>query len=246
MRVIPVMDLKDGTAVHAVRGERARYRPVTGALVSDGDPLALARAFREQLGLQEFYVADLDAIQGRDAQRAILADLARLPGQRMMLDAGAADAAQARQILALGAHKVIIGSETLASLDELAAIFASLPPDRLVFSLDLRSSQVLASDARLAALSPLDLLQQACDLGCREAILLDLARVGAAAGADRALIAAAHARFPRLHLLAGGGIRHVADLQDLQAAGAAGALVATALHNGTIGPAELAALNSGS
>lgn len=245
MRVIPVMDLRDGTAVHAVRGERARYRPVTGLLVSGGDPLTLARAFREQLGLQELYVADLDAIQGRGAQRAILADLARLPGQRMMLDAGAADAAQARQVAALGAHKVIIGSETLASLDELAAIFASLPPDRLVFSLDLRGGQVLASDIRLAALGPLDLLRQACDLGCKEAILLDLARVGAAAGTDLTLIADAHARFPRLHLLAGGGVRHIADLRDLQEAGAAGALVATALHNGTIGPAELATLNIG-
>ena len=244
MRVIPVMDLKDGTAVHAVRGERARYRPVTGSLVSGGDPLALARVFREQLGLQELYVADLDAIQGRGAQRAIITELARLPDQRMMLDAGAADAAQARQIAALGAPKIIIGSETLASLDELATIFAGLPPDRLVFSLDLRGGEVLVRDARLAALSPLDLLQQAYALGCREAILLDLARVGAAAGIDLALISAAHARFPRMGLLAGGGVRHIADLQDLQAAGAAGALVATALHTGAIGPTELAALKA--
>lgn len=237
------MDLKDGIAVHAVRGERAGYRPVAGALVSDGNPLALARAFRAQLGLHELYVADLDAIQGRRVQRAIIAALAGQPGQRMMLDAGAADVARAQQVLALGAHKVIIGSETLASADALAAIFAALPTERLVFSLDLRGGQVLAGDARLTALSPLDLLRQAYDLGCQEAILLDLARVGGAAGADRALLAAAHARFPRLRLLAGGGVRGLADLQGLQEVGAAGALVATALHNGTIGPAQLAVVS---
>jgi uncharacterized protein related to proFAR isomerase len=37
-------------------------------------------------------------------------------------------------------------------------------------------------------------------------------------------------------------VRDAADLRALAAAGAAGALVATALHTGVIGPRELAAL----
>ena len=65
MRVVGVIDLKDGTAVHAVRGERERYRPVSSVIAGDdGDPLALARAFRSELGLDDLYVADLDAIGG--------------------------------------------------------------------------------------------------------------------------------------------------------------------------------------
>ena len=48
-----------------MRGERERYRPVSSVLAGeDGDPLALARAFRSELGLDELYVADLDAITG--------------------------------------------------------------------------------------------------------------------------------------------------------------------------------------
>ena len=71
MRVVPVIDLKDGTAVHAVRGERERYRPVNSTLAGDdGDPLALARAFRSALGLDELYVADLDAIGGDERATA--------------------------------------------------------------------------------------------------------------------------------------------------------------------------------
>jgi histidine biosynthesis protein len=50
------------------------------------------------------------------------------------------------------------------------------------------------------------------------------------------------ARFPELELLAGGGVRDVADLRALADAGAAGALLATALHGGAIGPGELSAL----
>ena len=57
-----------------------------------------------------------------------------------------------------------------------------------------------------------------------------------------ALIAELRAAFPDLALLAGGGVRDVEDLRALQAAGAAGALVATALHRGVIGARELAEL----
>jgi phosphoribosylformimino-5-aminoimidazole carboxamide ribotide isomerase len=55
-------------------------------------------------------------------------------------------------------------------------------------------------------------------------------------------VAAVHAAFPDLELLAGGGVRNANDLRTLQRAGAAGALVATALHGGVIGARELAGL----
>jgi uncharacterized protein related to proFAR isomerase len=65
--------------------------------------------------------------------------------------------------------------------------------------------------------------------------VLDLARVGTGMGPDVALIAELHAAFPGLELLAGGGVRDDGDLRALAGAGAAGALVATALHRGAIG-----------
>jgi phosphoribosylformimino-5-aminoimidazole carboxamide ribotide isomerase len=68
----------------------------------------------------------------------------------------------------------------------------------------------------------------------REVIVLDLARVGTSSGPDVALIAEIHAAFPDLELLAGGGVRDADDLRALADAGAAGALVATALLRGAI------------
>ena len=64
MRVIPVIDLKGGVAVHAVRGERERYRPLRSRIAEGSDPVELTRAVRERFGLDELYVADLDAIAG--------------------------------------------------------------------------------------------------------------------------------------------------------------------------------------
>jgi phosphoribosylformimino-5-aminoimidazole carboxamide ribotide isomerase len=232
MRVVPVIDLKDGTAVHAVRGERERYRPVRG------DPLSLARSFRSELGLDELYVADLDAITGAGGNDAVIRALAS--EARAMVDAGICEPDRARELLELGVHGVVVGTETLTGPDALDRLLAEVP--ELVLSIDLREGRTLSPDPQLAGLPALEAVASLDRAGLREAIVLDLARVGSGAGPDVELIAAIHAAFPNLDLLAGGGVRDADDLRALGAAGAAGALVATALHSGVIGPRDLAEL----
>jgi phosphoribosylformimino-5-aminoimidazole carboxamide ribotide isomerase len=241
MRVVGVIDLKGGTAVHAVRGERERYRPVRSVIASDeGDPIALARAFRSELRLDEVYIADLDAITSEGDNTTVLGALTR--EALVMVDAGVSEPARARSLLDLGAHRVIVGTETLSGADALERLLAELPDSAVILSVDLRDGRALSLDPQLAGLSALDAVARLHRVGLREAIVLDLARVGSGAGPDVALIAELRAAFPDLELLAGGGVRDVEDLRALDAAGAAGALVATALHSGVIGAAELAEL----
>jgi phosphoribosylformimino-5-aminoimidazole carboxamide ribotide isomerase len=240
MRVIPVIDLKGAAAVHAVRGERERYRPLRSEIVAGSDPVQVTRAVREALGLDELYVADLDAIAGGPGHREIIATLAR--EARVMVDAGVTEVAEVRRLLELGAARVVIGTETLARQAALECLRAELADAPLVISLDLRAARVLSPDPGLARLRAPEALARLGRSGVREVIVLDLARVGSGAGPDVALLRELAARFPELALLAGGGVRDVADLRALAEAGAAGALVATALHSGAIGPDELRAL----
>jgi HisA/HisF family protein len=240
MRVIPVIDLKSGAAVHAVRGERKRYRPLRSEIVAGSDPVRVTRAVRGALGLDELYVADLDAIAGGPVQRKVLEALGH--EARVMVDAGISEVAAVRLLLELGAARVVIGTETLADQSALERLQTELPDAPLVLSLDLRAGRVLSSNAELARLGAAEALARLGHSGVREVIVLDLARVGSGAGPNVVLVRGLCARFPELELLAGGGVRDVADLRALAEAGAAGALVATALHSRAIGPDELRAL----
>ena len=232
MRVVGVIDLKDGTAVHAVRGERERYRPVRSVVSGDdGDAVSLARGFRSVLGLEEVYVADLDAIAGDGDNRAVIAALAR--EARLLVDAGVSEPGRARELLDLGAHRVVVGTETLPDPDALDAL------GQVILSIDLRDGRLLSPDPQLAGLPAPEALARLHRPELREVIVLDLARVGSGAGLDFELIGELHAAFPDIELLAGGGVRDAADLRALAEAGAAGALVATALHTGVIGRGDL-------
>jgi phosphoribosylformimino-5-aminoimidazole carboxamide ribotide isomerase len=239
MRIIPVIDLKNGLAVHAIRGERALYQPVNSPYSHDGNPLDLAQAFRKRLGCSEIYIADLDAIQKQGQNREIIAKIADQTCLRILLDAGITKLAGAREMLACGAAKVIIGSETLQQWAALGEIREAIPPERLVFSLDMRAGQVLSACPDLAEIQPLALLQQLADAGWSEVILLDLARVGTQTGLGWPLIAEARRRFPEIQLIAGGGVRSAGDLMELNRCGASGVLLATALHQEAVTAGEL-------
>jgi phosphoribosylformimino-5-aminoimidazole carboxamide ribotide isomerase len=70
-------------------------------------------------------------------------------------------------------------------------------------------------------------------------IVMALARVGAAAGPDLAGIAAARALGMDRRIYAAGGVRGPEDLRALRGAGAAGVLVASAIHDGRLRAGDL-------
>lgn len=235
MQIIPVLDLKDGQAVHAVRGERERYAPVEGVLGSGADPLALAAAYRDHLGCRACYIADLDAIAGSGSHTGLLRDLAGL-GLTLWVDAGVANVEQVQALADAGAAHIIIGSETLPSPEQLAALAWKFPPERLVLSVDLQNGVLRAP---IGVDTPRQLVALAAQAGLSRIILLDLGRVGANAGPPLDLLASLRPHFPGLAFYAGGGVRHRADLDALTQAGAAGALIATAFHRGVLSAAEV-------
>ena len=242
MRVIGVIDLLAGRAVHARAGRRNSYEPVrtvAGVAIEPGDAVALARMYVHDLGVTELYAADLDAILGRPPQDALVASVAAL-GAPLWLDAGVTSAGVARHALELAAAVVVVGLETLPSYDALGEICASVGSDRVAFSLDLRDGEplvaagVLSEPAHVAA-------ERAADAGVGALIVIDLARVGMGTGLDLPLIARVRKAVPAVTLLAGGGVRGAEDLERLADAGCDGVLVATALHDGRLSADQVAA-----
>jgi phosphoribosylformimino-5-aminoimidazole carboxamide ribotide isomerase len=223
-------------------GRRDTYAAVRSLLVAGGvagDPLALARAYHHVLDCDEWYVADLDALAGDAVQRALLGALAGLRG-RLLVDAAVTTPGRARELVADGAARVVVGLETLPSFDALALVARAIGPKRVVFSLDLRDGAPLA-EAPLSG-TPLEVARAAVTAGAGAIIVLDLARVGSGRGVDNALIEELRRAFPDVELLAGGGIGTAHDLERLADAGVDGALVATALHDGRIKRDDVAAV----
>jgi phosphoribosylformimino-5-aminoimidazole carboxamide ribotide isomerase len=244
MRLIPVIDLLDGQVVHAIKGERKHYRPVQSILCDASDPISIARAFRDRLGLNEIYIADLSALlsSGQNNHREIIATLAEKEGINILLDAGTSNAEEALAWLKLGVRKVIVGSETLRTEASLEEMPTSLDPDRLIFSLDFRAGKIMSQCTALTLMPPLEVLALLHSSAWKEVILLDLRRVGSGEGADRSIAAKVRSNLPDLKLLIGGGIANSEELFELESMGISGVLAATALHQGIITAEHISSL----
>jgi phosphoribosylformimino-5-aminoimidazole carboxamide ribotide isomerase len=234
--IIPVLDLMTGQIVWAVGGRRREYRPVESGLCAGAEPVAVARAFVEKLGLTQFYVADLDAIEGGEPAWETYRELIAL-GARLWIDAGLSTLRRTSEMTELPAEVtgIVAGLESLPDPALLADMFAVAGPERLIFSLDMKSGEPRARCPQWRDFTPLQIAERAIEAGARRLILLDLARVGVAAGTGtEALCQALRARDPHIELIAGGGVRDRRDLARLAAAGCDGVLVASALHQGTL------------
>lgn len=241
MRVIPVIDIKDGLVVRAVAGQRDQYQPVVSRIAASPTVEAVADALRDKLSFDEVYVADLDAIAGGDANWTAYELLTR-KGFRLWLDAGVSDAGRVAQIQSYFAGKsnldgLVVGLESVAGSQRLAEIFRAIgDPRRAVFSLDLKHGQPLTrAGCDWCSHTPLEIAECAIDGGFQRLIVLDLAAVGTRRGSTvEPICEQLRRRFPRLEIVSGGGVRDGEDLERLAAAGCDAALVATALHDGRI------------
>ncbi len=232
MRILGVIDLRDGRAVHARGGVRARYAEVreAGHRQITGDPLALARYYKDEYGLSELYVADLDAI-ARGAPQNTVARAVVTVGLDVWLDTGATTAADVDEAANVGASTAVIGLETLPGYDALERLCDEPARVPLVLSLDVRDGRPVCRAACDIDGDPAEAVaRRAWDAGIGTIIVLDLAHVGSDAGPPFNLIARVQAAVPEASVFVGGGIRSAPDLGELRAMGVSGVLMATALQ----------------
>jgi phosphoribosylformimino-5-aminoimidazole carboxamide ribotide isomerase len=237
LKIIPVIDVLGGIAVHAVRGRRKEYQPLKSVLCASTDPVDVAAELKA-LGFDELYVADLDAITGGHPDFSLFKRIVAKTGLKVMVDAGVTSLKTAEEVLDSEVSKVIIGTETLRSIRFVAEAVDSFGSERVLVSLDLMGNRIISGFELGRLAEPVAFLRELEALGVSQIIVLDLARVGSGEGVNMPFLREALGNI-KVNVLVGGGVRDVTDLVELKGLGVFGVLLATALHSGKISPESL-------
>ncbi len=224
------MDLMGGQVVRAQRGERHAYRPIASQLCSSSEPLSVVKALLELYPFPSLYIADLDAIQSRGQHLKTLASIRTVfPDLEIWLDAGIKSMHDWHAWQALDLH-CVIGSESQQDYWQAQQLIKSLGQSRSVLSLDI------GADGQRG---PASLFENSI---CwpEKVIAMTLLRVGSHLGPDWMMLESLKCHDREIY--AAGGIRNITDLCELKTKGIAGALIASALHDGKITADELSQL----
>lgn len=220
MKIIPVIDLKDGVVVHARQGNREHYQPINTNLCKSSDIYQVIEAFLGAYEFDTFYIADLNAITGQgDHNELITKVLTRFPQITFWVDKGYQK--YDRDAQHPGNYRPVLGSESYRNetVQEIKAF-----KNNFILSLDYLNSNALGAENLFS--DP--------DVWPKNIIIMTLGRVGSNQGPDINKLAEFRKQYPDKNFIAAGGIRDKQDLAALCEAGIHQALVASALHTGAI------------
>jgi len=230
MKIIPVIDLKDGLVVHAKQGKRDEYQPLNTPLCQSADIYQVINAFLNIHNFDTFYIADLNAITGQGHHEKLLEQvLLNYKGITFWIDMGYQSDPQ--NAMLPKNYLPVLGSESYQ--DENIAAFENYRND-FILSLDFADTRSLGAKTLFTnpALWPANI------------IVMTLERVGSHAGPDLQKLHDFTLHHPGKHFIAAGGIRNAQDLIDLNNTGIHQALVASALHSGEINSDDIAKLQT--
>ena len=237
--LFPAVDLRGGKCVQLVGG-------VPGTeVVSLDDPLAQAVRWVE-MGSQVLHIIDLDgAIQGVRINGPILQEIVETLDLFIQVGGGIRTREDAASLLDLGVDRVILGTAALARPEMVTELAAGFGSERVMVALDVRRGKVTTEgwqrDLKKGAIE-LGLLFQ--EKGAGSILFTNIDVEGQVRGIDpeptRRLVEAVD-----IPVVAAGGVSTVEDVLVLRDAGAAGAVVGTAIYTGKLDFSEaLSAIRS--
>lgn len=221
MLIIPVIDLMGGKVVHARGGQRERYLPINSQLTSSVYPNAVIKQLLTWFPFPIMYIADLDAIETGEIDKAFYLQLLQLfPDLTIWLDVGIRNKLDWLVWSDIPRIKPVLGSESLEDIE----LLTQLQSTDFILSLDFKQ------DSLLGELS----LFEHSELWPETIIVMSLDAVGSEGGPDIELLKQIKSIKPKANLYAAGGVRGVDDLVNLKNSHVTGALIASALHKGDV------------
>ena len=232
MRVIPAIDLIDGSPVRLSEGDYSRK-------TSYGlDALDTARAF-EDGGLEYLHLVDLDAAAGRGNNLRVLETIASRTGLIVDFGGGVRTKSALLEAFNAGADKVNIGSKAAKDPEEVIS-WGREWPGRIILSSDVRGESVAVSGwMETTDISIIPFVSRFAEEGIRDVVVTDIAHDGMLSGPSFALYEKLLASVADLNLIASGGVSSMDDLKALYDMGADGVIVGKAYYEGRITIAEM-------
>jgi phosphoribosylformimino-5-aminoimidazole carboxamide ribotide isomerase len=225
--VIPAIDLRGGRCVRLQQGDYARET------VYSDDPSEIASTWMKA-GANVIHVVDLDgAAAGHPTNLEALRAIRRATRATVQYGGGVRDDDAIRAVLDAGADRVVLGTALVAKPEWIGRLCSTMA-DRVVVGIDTRAGR-MATDGWMttSGLSTEAVVVQANELGVRWGLFTDIERDGMLGGPNVPALTEV-VRAAKFAVLASGGISSLSDLDAVRDAGAAGAIVGTALYSGKL------------
>lgn len=228
MEIIPAIDLRDGRCVRLYQGDFSKET------VFSDDPLTVALGWQAQ-GAASLHLVDLDgAKQGAPANLSVIHSIVEALEIPVQVGGGIRNRSSAELFLSAGVERVVIGTAAVENPELVSNLCSEVGGDRILVAVDARDGLVTTRGWTAGSqVTAMDLALQMKALGVFRLLYTDVSRDGTMTSpnfeANAQLVSVS-----QMKVQASGGVSTLSHIRELVKTGAEGAIIGTALYQGTI------------
>lgn len=233
--IIPAIDIIDGKCVRLTQGD---YAQVTEYHT---DPLEIAKMFEDN-GIKRLHLVDLDgAKQKQIVNHKVLEKIA----SKTKLDIDFGGGLQSDKDLQIafdcGAKQITGGSIAVKNPVLFFEWLKKFGAEKIILGADAKDRKIAVSGWQESSGIPIfEFLEEYTNKGVKYCISTDVAKDGMMQGPSVDLYKEMNQLFPKLQIIASGGVSKMADIEELAALNIYGVVVGKAIYEGKISMKNIA------
>ncbi len=233
IELIPAIDIINGQCVRLTKGD---YDQKTVY----GKPLDMALEF-ERIGFERLHVVDLDGAKSKHiVNDGVLKEITSQTRLTVDFGGGIKTDEDLEKAFASGAAMVTVGSIAVTEPERFMGWLEKYGAEKMILGADVRHGKISINGWKEdSAEDLLPFLKKYIDAGVKNVLCTEISKDGTLAGPAIDLYQRVMEAYPKLHLIASGGVSSIDDIQALDAAGIPAVVFGKAIYEGKIDLKEL-------
>lgn len=234
IELIPAIDIIGGQCVRLTKGD---YDQKT---VYRDSPAEVAKEF-EEIGFKRLHVVDLDGAKSKHIVNSEVLHRITTDTQLVVdFGGGIKTDEDIEKAFTAGASMVTIGSIAVTDPDLFMGWLEKYGAERIILGADVRHGKISINGWKEDSSEDLlPFLKKYVDAGVRNVLCTEISKDGTLTGPAIELYQSMMAAYPKLHLIASGGVSSIDDIKALEAAGIPAVVFGKAIYEGKINLNEL-------
>ena len=229
IELIPAIDLIDGKCVRLTKGEYDSKK------IYNEDPVAQAREF-ESLGFKRLHVVDLDGAKSKHVVNdGVLRAITENTSLKVDFGGGLKTEADIEKVFDAGAAMVTVGSVAVTEPQLFLGWLEKYGADRIILGADVRNGKVSINGWKEDSVEDLlPFLATYVEHGVKNVLCTEISKDGTLAGPAIELYKEIMKAYPKMHLIASGGVSSNQDIVSLDDEGIPAVVFGKAYYEGKI------------
>ena len=234
MYIIPAIDIIEGKCVRLTQGDYNQKK------IYNEHPLEVAKSF-ENAGINRLHVVDLDGAKAKKIiNYRVLERIATKTSLQIDFGGGLKSDEDVRIAFESGAAQVTIGTIAVKDPALFWTWFEKYGPEKIILGADFKDQYIRVSGwTEQSQLELFPFLEDYTNKGIKYTICTDISKDGLLQGSAIDTYKNIKDSFPKLQLIASGGVSAISELDALKDIQCFGAIIGKAIYEGRITLAEI-------